>query len=144
MTPDPENEYKLTFNFCTNPEAPFEDCTTSIYSMGYLYTLDPAKPKVAAEDLKKCLPVSDRDSTWQYLKALDDPTNQIKSPDPISRVREPTKMLHRVLLSEEGKVLGIRGIATNIQQGYYNFEYEIRCPTEQNPESDFTLKILDN
>ena len=50
LTPDPDFNYKLTFNFCTNPEAPFEDCTTSIYSMGYLYTL--------------------------YLKALDDPTNK--------------------------------------------------------------------
>lgn len=144
LTPDPQKDYKLTFNFCTNPTVPSEDCLSSIYSMGYLYTLDPARILPKTDDLKKCLPVTDRESTWLYLKALDDPTNQFFTPKFKIQSTTSVSMVHRVLQNEEGKIIGIRGIATNLQQGFYNFEYEIRCPTESNPESNFTMKILDN
>lgn len=46
------------------------------------------------------------------------------------------------LTEDERKVLGIRGIATNVDEGLYNFEYEIRCPTDDHPVGDFTTKIL--
>jgi hypothetical protein len=48
------------------------------------------------------------------------------------------------LTEDEDEVLGIRGIATNVDEGLYNFEYEIRCPTDENPEGDFSVKILPN
>jgi hypothetical protein len=43
---------------------------------------------------------------------------------------------------ENEKALGVRGIATNTDEGMYNFEYEIRCPTEENPSGEFSMKIL--
>jgi hypothetical protein len=121
--------------------------------MAYLFTDDPDSDKAGEknEDLKKCMPLTDKNTSWQYLKAKDDPTNkrilqvvQGMVDKLKNRLFEKVPSLTKKKLSEddEDKVLGIRGIATNTDEGLYNFEYEIRCPTDLKPEGDFEVKIL--
>jgi hypothetical protein len=80
LTPNPLQNYRLTFNFCTKADPPLIDCTASIYSMAYLYTNDNStnekrenkgEKKVGA-DLTKCMPLSNQNTSWDYLNAIEE------------------------------------------------------------------------
>jgi hypothetical protein len=147
LTPDPLKTYKIAFNFCTKAQKPLVGCASSNYSMAYLYTEDDeAKPEADLEkdDLDKCMPLTDENTSWKYVEAKKDSTNKrilAFVQKYVDRVKN--RVYGRVLEDEDdSEVLGIRGIASNSDEGLYNFEYEILCPTDDNPEKDFTMKIL--
>lgn len=121
LTPDPTKSFKLVFNFCTKAQPPITDCEESNYAMGYLYTDDKTidQPEESSQlknsDYKTCMPMSNVNTSWEYLKATDD-SQFSKVINYLNQQVEGLKgrLRRNRLLQTEDKALGIKAIATNI------------------------------
>lgn len=116
--------------------------------MGYLYTddksTDPPKEstQVKGSDYKTCMPLSNVNTTWEYLKATDDsPFSKVLNylNDQVEGLKG--RLRRNRLLQTQDPALGIKAIAINIDEGLYNFNYEIRCSSDEHPDGDFSMSI---